>query len=103
MKKASPNFAEMLKPDPQARQGHRAPRPGEIFVNKNLSGTFRTLAEHGKKGFYEGRIAERVVEAVQSLGGDLSLDDLKHHGDIGAEEVDAISLKFNGQGISKLC
>lgn len=96
---ASPNFREMLKPDSQARDGVRSPMPGEMFFNKNLATTFRRLAEHGKEGFYKGKTAEALVKAVTDLGGHITMDDLTAHAEKGSEEVDAISLKFNGQGI----
>lgn len=66
-----------------------------------LARTFRTLAAEGKKGFYEGRIAQALVKVVQDLGGYLTLDDLKYHAEIGSQEVDAISLKFSGQGVGE--
>lgn len=97
---ASPNFAEMLKQDPAAEGGVRAPRPGEIMKNPTLAKTFRTLAEQGKAGFYSGRIAEELVKVVQDLGGSLELDDLKHHLEAGSEPVEPISLKFRGQGLT---
>lgn len=31
----------------------------------DLAQTFRAVAEHGRKGFYEGRIAEAIVELIQ--------------------------------------
>jgi gamma-glutamyltranspeptidase/glutathione hydrolase len=92
----------MLKPDPKAKDGVRSPLPGEILKNPTLANTFRTLAKEGKKGFYEGRIAEEIIKVIQSLGGHLSLDDLKYHGETGSQEVDPISLKFNGQNISSV-
>ena len=46
----------------------RSPVAGEIFTNKDLANTLRKVAAEGKKGFYEGEIAERIVEQVQSLG-----------------------------------
>jgi gamma-glutamyltranspeptidase / glutathione hydrolase len=99
---ASPSFREMLKSDPKAKDGVRSPLPGEIFKNPTLANTFRTLAKEGKKGFYEGRIAQEIVKVVHSLGGHLSLDDLKYHGTTGTQEVDPISLKFNGQNIGNI-
>jgi gamma-glutamyltranspeptidase/glutathione hydrolase len=99
IKKASPNGAEMLKKDPKAPGGCRAPGPGEIMKNPTLSNTFRLLAKHGKRGFYEGEVAEALIKVVSDLGGHLQLEDLKHHGDFGSEDVDAISLKFTGQGV----
>ena len=57
-----------------------APRAGERKPNPELASTFRRLATHGaKKGFYSGPVAEAIVEAVQSRGGVLSLDDLAEH------------------------
>jgi gamma-glutamyltranspeptidase / glutathione hydrolase len=100
LKSASPNGSEMLKKDQNASDGCRAPGPGEIMKNETLANTFRTLAKEGKKGFYQGRIAESIVKVVKDLGGWLEPDDLKHHAEMGSEEVDAISLKFHGQGIS---
>jgi len=45
--------------------GTHSPSPGEIFKNPNLAATFKELAKNGKKGFYEGRIAEEIVKIVQ--------------------------------------
>lgn len=91
----------MLKPDPSAEEGARAPRPGELLKNPTLGRTFRTLAAEGKPGFYEGRIAQELVKVLQERGGYLTLDDLKNHASTGSQEVDAISLKFRGQGIGE--
>lgn len=76
--------------------------PGEIFENPNLANTFRLLAQHGKKGFYEGPVANALIQVVQDLGGRLTMEDLKLHADLGSEEVDAISIKFNGQNVSNV-
>jgi gamma-glutamyltranspeptidase/glutathione hydrolase len=98
LRKASPNFAEMLKADPSAPDGLRAPKAGDIIKLPNLARTFRTLATEGKKGFYSGRIAEEIVKVVRDRGGHLELADLQHHLETGSEPVDPISLKFRGQG-----
>ncbi|KAG0317229.1 hypothetical protein BGZ99_006437 [Dissophora globulifera] len=100
IRSASPNFAEMLKDDPSAPDGVRAPKAGDIIKMPNLARTFRTLAKEGKKGFYTGRIAEEIVKVTQDLGGFLELEDLKHHMETGSESVDPIGLKFRGQGLS---
>lgn len=101
VRQASPNAREMLKPDQKARDGFRAPLPGEILKNPTLAQTFRSLAANGKKGFYEGRVAEEIVKVVQDLGGYLTLDDLKYHAETGTQETEAISLKFSGQSITE--
>lgn len=99
LRDTSPNFREMLKADPRSKDGVRSPLPGDLMWNPTLAQTFRTLAKEGKKGFYQGRIAEEIVKVVQDLGGYLSLDDLKHHAETGSQETEAISLKFTGQKI----
>ncbi|KAJ6442410.1 gamma-glutamyltranspeptidase [Purpureocillium lavendulum] len=101
LKKVSPNFAEMLKRDPAATDGCRAPRPGELMKNPTLAQTFRSLAEHGKAGFYSGRIAEEIIKVTKDLGGFLDKDDLQHHMDAGTESTEPISLKFRGQGLGE--
>jgi gamma-glutamyltranspeptidase/glutathione hydrolase len=89
----------MLKPDPKAKDGVRSPLPGEIMKNPTLANTFRKLAAEGKKGFYEGEVAEELVKVVQDLGGYMTLDDLKYHAETGTQNTEAISLKFTGQDI----
>ncbi|KAK3327678.1 gamma-glutamyltranspeptidase [Cercophora scortea] len=100
IRNASPNFAEMLKADPAAPGGVRAPLAGDIIKLPNLARTFRTLAAEGKKGFYAGRIAEELITAVQSLGGHLTLSDLTHHLETGSEPTEPISLTFQAQGLT---
>ncbi|KAK0674145.1 putative gamma-glutamyltranspeptidase precursor [Cercophora samala] len=101
LRDASPNFREMLKADPNAPDGVRAPRAGDIIKLPNLARTFRALAAEGKKGFYTGRIAEEIVKVTTSLGGHLTLEDLEHHLATGSEPVEPISLQFTGQGAGK--
>lgn len=88
----------MLKKDPKAPGGFRAPVAGEIMRNPTLARTFRTLGEEGKKGFYTGRVAEELVKVVREQGGQLTLEDLRHHLETGSETVEPIGLKFTGQG-----
>lgn len=87
IRKASPNFAEMLKKDENAPDGCRAPGPGELMKNLTLAHTFRRLAEGGKRGFYEGEIAEEIIRVCKDRGGHLELEDLKEHMEIGTEKV----------------
>ncbi|MHA2357262.1 MAG: gamma-glutamyltransferase [Candidatus Heimdallarchaeaceae archaeon] len=87
----------------------KAPEEGEIMKNPTLAQTFRELAEHGKKGFYEGRIAEATIELIQEFGGVMSLDDLKNHENTFDQPistdyrgVEVYEIPPNGQGITAL-
>lgn len=42
-----------------------------------MAGVLRELGVKGKKAFYEGRIAEAIVDVLESLGGVLTMEDLK--------------------------
>ena len=67
------------------------------------------LAEHGKAGFYEGRIAEAISSCVRSHGGVLTVADMKAHSTTFDDpirtryrEVDVWEMPPNGQGITAL-
>lgn len=92
----------MLKADPMADGGKRAPYAGEVFRNPTLANTFRLVAERGKKGFYEGPVAEALVKVVKDLGGYITMEDLKEHAELGTQDTEAISLKFRGQNIGNV-
>lgn len=57
----------------------KAPLPGQIMTFPNLAATFRALVEHGKDGFYKGRIANAIVDLIKSKGGVMELGDLAAH------------------------
>ncbi|KAL5495462.1 hypothetical protein ACEPAI_925 [Sanghuangporus weigelae] len=103
IKHASPDADAMLL-------NGRAPLPGQIMAFPDLAKTFRSVAEYGKDGFYKGRIAEAIVELIQSKGGVMRLEDLAKHE---TTFVDPISYTYggevtvyecppNGQGITAL-
>lgn len=92
-------FKDMLKKDPGATDGCRAPRPGEVMRNPLLAKTFRTLADKGKDGFYTGEIAQAIVTALRDRGGLMEMEDLVEHSKDSKQEVTPISLKFTAQGL----
>lgn len=57
----------------------KAPVYGQVIRLPHLAQTFRELGRLGKKGFYEGRIAKAIVDAVETFGGVMTMDDLKSH------------------------
>ncbi len=99
---ASPSGGELLKDG-------KAPRTGQIFKNPYLGRVLTEISEKGRAGFYEGWVAESVVEVVTRLGGVMTLEDLKNNTST-EEEPMAFSYKDctlwecppNGQGIIAL-
>ncbi|KAL2816540.1 gamma-glutamyltranspeptidase family protein [Aspergillus granulosus] len=92
---ASTSYGELLKADPNADSGVRAPLVGEVMKNPGLAHTFRTLALGGKDGFYRGRIANAIVDAVRERGGFLSHADLEYHADEGSAQTNPVCVQFN--------
>lgn len=87
----------------------KAPRAGELMKIPTLANTFETVAEHGSVGFYEGRIAEKVIEILKMKGGVMELDDLKEHKStfedpisVNYHGIDVYEIAPNGQGITAL-
>ena len=98
-----PNFNEVW-----VKNG-KMPQKGEIFKNPQLASTLKTIAENGREGFYEGPIAQTMVEFIQSQGGFLSYDDLAGFHSEWTPPVssnyrgyDVWELPPNGQGIAAL-
>jgi gamma-glutamyltranspeptidase/glutathione hydrolase len=51
--------------------------PGFVVRQPQLAATLRQLGKEGRKGFYEGRVAQSMVKAVQAAGGLWDAADLK--------------------------
>jgi len=70
--RSAPNGSELLLDG-------KAPKPGELFKNPGLANTFHLLAEQGPSVFYQGQIAEAIIEVLKPIGGMMTLDDLAAH------------------------
>jgi len=57
--------------------GERAPGPGEWFRNPDLAASLRLIADQGPGVLYGGALGARIVHGLESLGGYLTLDDLR--------------------------
>jgi gamma-glutamyltranspeptidase / glutathione hydrolase len=87
----------------------QAPKAGETWRLPELAETLRTIAREGRSGFYEGWVAEDIVQHLSGLGGCHALDDLA---EMRGEYVTPISTDYrghtmfqippNGQGITAL-
>lgn len=54
----------------------KAPKAGQIFRAPGLAEIMRRIGAQGRKGFYEGEVAEDMIASLQALGGSHTLDDL---------------------------
>jgi len=54
-------------------------REGERLYQFDLAETLRAIAEKGPQGFYEGRTARQIADAVRAAGGIMSAEDLKNY------------------------
>jgi gamma-glutamyltranspeptidase/glutathione hydrolase len=54
----------------------RSPKKGEIFKQKALATTLETIAKHGSDEFYNGDLANTIVNFIQNEKGFLELSDL---------------------------
>jgi gamma-glutamyltranspeptidase/glutathione hydrolase len=52
------------------------PEEGWLLRQPDLAATLERIAEHGRAGFYEGELAQRMVDGVREAGGIWSLEDL---------------------------
>ena len=87
----------------------RAPQVGQITRLPRLGASLQKIAEDGPGAFYEGEIAERIVNTLRENGSPITLSDLRdHHSDWGQ----SISIDYrgthihehppNGQGLAAL-
>ncbi|MEQ8388398.1 MAG: gamma-glutamyltransferase [Alphaproteobacteria bacterium] len=85
------------------------PAMGSLHRQPLLAGTLREIAAHGRAGFYEGRVAEDIVETLRARGGVHTLEDF---GTAEAAYVSPIQTRYrgydifecppNGQGVTAL-
>ncbi|CAI6068098.1 gamma-glutamyltransferase [Cohnella sp. JJ-181] len=59
--------------------GGAVPIAGDRFVQRQLAATLRTLAEGGRRAFYEGEIARELVAGLRRSGGLLTEADFAAH------------------------
>ena len=54
-------------------------RSGDTLVQSDLAGTLDAIAAEGRRGFYEGPIAAKLVAAVTAAGGRMTGEDLRSY------------------------
>lgn len=113
--RAYTNFSKLLKEDYYKHwfktfaPNGRAPKVGEIWTSKGHAETLRSLAKTKSASFYNGELAEKIVQFSKANGGFLSADDLAEHQSewvhplrVNYRGYDVWELPPNGQGIITL-
>jgi gamma-glutamyltranspeptidase/glutathione hydrolase len=77
----------------------RAPQVGEIFRNRDLEGSLRLIAAHGRDGFYKGPTAQALIREAREDGVEWTSADLA---DFHPEWVDPISTTYHGWTVTEL-
>ena len=114
----APRVASDWAKDASILQGHAkdlflidgtVPRPGKVFRAPKQAEALRLIATEGREGFYEGPVAEDMVNALQALGGTHQLQDFA---DVACEyttpikgtygDLDIYEHPPNGQGATAL-
>nr|XP_020472718.1 uncharacterized protein LOC109969871 isoform X2 [Monopterus albus] len=70
-----------------------APQHGQVFRNPPLAQSLKELGEHGKPAFYQGRVAQAIIDVINQNGGAMTLDDLCSHD---SEIIAPISTEYKG-------
>ncbi|EMD83544.1 gamma-glutamyltransferase [Pacificimonas flava] len=79
--------------------GGKAPQAGEVFVNKDLARTLKTIAEQGPDSFYTGELARDMAAYFERIGAPHRYEDFASHE---AEWVDPVSVDYRGYDVWEL-
>ena len=74
----------------------RPPKTGEMWRSSGHADTLRQIGETDGRAFYEGSIADQIVESVQKHGGFLSAEDLSGYQ---SEWVEPVSANYRGYDV----
>jgi gamma-glutamyltranspeptidase / glutathione hydrolase len=95
--------AEELFTDENAREAYlfdgEAPDVGQTVTLPRLGDSLQRIADEGADAFYEGEIADEIVEEIQSAGGFMTHEDLQ---EFSPEFVEPVSTTYNGVEVYEL-
>ena len=91
---------DQLMQDPESKKIYfkdNKPLPiGSVMKRPDLAQTFEAIAKQGKKGFYEGWVAEKIYSSMNKNGGFIDKNDLKQYS---SKFRDPIGVNYRGYTI----
>jgi gamma-glutamyltranspeptidase/glutathione hydrolase len=107
------NHIGKLAAHPGARRHYlfdgRSPNEGDVIKLPALAATLKAISKGGPAAFYEGPIAQDMVETLAALGAVLTVEDFaSHRGEVQSpistnyRGIDLVELPPNGQGLTAL-
>ena len=60
---------------------------GDVWRQPDLAKTLKAISRHGRKGFYEGKVADLIVAEMERGGGIISHEDLKSYESVWRQPV----------------
>ena len=69
---------------------------GDLWIQPDLAKTLLSIAENGRDGFYEGKVAKLIVAEIRARGGIITLKDLKSYSSVWR---DPIGIDYRGNRI----
>jgi gamma-glutamyltranspeptidase / glutathione hydrolase len=64
-------------------------KKGDLFIQEDLAETLQRISTNGRRGFYTGITAQRIVEEMRRQGGLITYDDLRNYRSSWREPVTA--------------
>lgn len=89
--KSQPNVASIF-----LKNGTTKYQAGDLLVQKKLAATLKSISLKGAKEFYQGKIAQNIVNASKANNGILSLEDFKGYT---VEETKPLTCNYRGYEI----
>ncbi len=77
----------------------KAPKAGQVFAAPEQAIVLRKIAAEGRAGFYEGEVAEDMVNSLQAVGGSHTLADFAA---TKCDYVEPISTAYKGHTLTEL-
>jgi gamma-glutamyltranspeptidase / glutathione hydrolase len=97
------NAAATISHDPATsatfKPGGTLPNAGDVHRQPLLAETLRTIARHGRDGFYKSAVTQDMVKHLQSLGGLQTMEDFES---AAGEYVTPISTNYRGNTVHQI-